>query len=53
MNKDAVLRIYRHDPTRDAEGRFETYSVPHEEGLSVLVAIHHIQRRIDPTLAAR
>ncbi len=36
-----------------ADGRFETYRVPHRESQTVLDVVTWVQRRLDPTLAYR
>lgn len=46
----ANFQVYRGD---SADGTFENYSVPVEEGMVVLDAIHHIQGHDAPDLAVR
>ena len=36
-----------------AQGRFESYSVPHETSQTVLDVVTYVQRRLDPTLSYR
>lgn len=47
---NAKLRVYRGDASG---GSFKDYSVPVEEGMVILDAIHYIQANIDPDLAVR
>ncbi|MBX9685420.1 MAG: succinate dehydrogenase/fumarate reductase iron-sulfur subunit [Candidatus Obscuribacterales bacterium] len=47
---NAKLRVYRGDASG---GTFKDYTVPVEEGMVVLDAIHYIQREVDPDLAVR
>lgn len=47
------LEVLRYDPERDAEPRFETFSVPCNEDWVVLDAINHIKDNIDSSLAYR
>ena len=53
QRKDVTLRIFRglgNDRTKD---RYETFTVPYEEGMVVLNAIHYIQSHFDSSLSAR
>ena len=45
------LRVWR--GSAEDEGRFETYDVPFEEGMSVLDALRWVRTHRDPTLAIR
>src|SRR5207247_10987641 len=47
---DAVLRIFRGD--REAGG-FENYTVPQDEGMVVLDAVHYVQAHLASDLACR
>jgi succinate dehydrogenase / fumarate reductase iron-sulfur subunit len=47
---NAKMKVWRGTPEG---GRFESYSVPVEEGMVVLDAIHYIQANNDPDLAVR
>ena len=47
---NAKLKVYRGDQNG---GSFKDYTVPVEEGMVVLDAIHYIQQNIDPDLAVR
>jgi succinate dehydrogenase / fumarate reductase iron-sulfur subunit len=49
--KQASLRIWR-GAERD-KGRFDEFSVPYEEGMSVLDALRWIRGNVDSTLAIR
>lgn len=51
--KDVSLRIFRglgSDRTRD---RYETFTVPYQDGMVVLNAVHYIQSHFDSSLSAR
>ncbi|MBY0357385.1 MAG: succinate dehydrogenase/fumarate reductase iron-sulfur subunit [Candidatus Obscuribacterales bacterium] len=48
--RNAQMRVFRGDATG---GDFKEYTVPVEDGMVVLDAIHYIQREIDPDLAVR
>ncbi len=50
---EVSFRIFRFDPSRDESPRFESYSIPWEEGSTVLSALRYIYRNIDRTLAYR
>jgi fumarate reductase iron-sulfur subunit len=45
------LSVYRFDPQRDAETRYQDYEVPKTEGLSVMAALNYIYENIDPSLS--
>jgi len=47
----ALLRVWRGQPGQ--AGRYDTFEVPYEEGMSVLDGLRWIRARIDPTLAIR
>jgi succinate dehydrogenase/fumarate reductase-like Fe-S protein len=49
--RKAVLRV-RRGAARE-EGRYETFEVPYEDGMSVLDALRWIRTRADSTLAIR
>jgi succinate dehydrogenase/fumarate reductase-like Fe-S protein len=51
LTKNASLRIWR-GAERD-HGRFDDFSVPYEEGMSVLDALRWIRCNVDSTLAIR
>ena len=51
MNRVTELRVWR-GSAADA-GRYQTYDVPFEEGMSVLDALRWIRTHEDPTLAIR
>jgi len=48
---EANVRIFRFDPSRDKESRFETYSVPLVKDMSVLGVLVYIYENIDSSLA--
>ncbi len=45
--------VFRFDPDRDAEPRYQEYRVPVVEETSVLVLLNRIQREMDETLSFR
>lgn len=49
--KTALLRVWRGGP--DQEGRYDTFKVPYEDGMSVLDALRWIRRHVDSSLAIR
>lgn len=53
MPENITARIFRYDPDRDAQPRYQEYRVPAEEEISVLVLLNRIQRETDPTLSFR
>ena len=48
-----TARVFRYDPDRDTEPRFQEYHVPVDDDTSVLVLLNRIQQEIDPTLSFR
>jgi len=48
---NAVLRVRRGSPGEP--GRYDSFEVPYEEGMSVLDALRWIRARLDSTLAIR
>ncbi len=53
MTKEITLSIYRFDPSRDKEGKFQDFKVPVTEGMVVLDAVHYVENNLDPTVAVR
>jgi succinate dehydrogenase / fumarate reductase iron-sulfur subunit len=51
--KDVVLRIFRGLGSDRSKDRYETFTVPYEDGMVVLNAIHYIQSHFDSSLSAR
>ena len=51
--KELTVRVHRFDPATDTESRYETYTVPVNEGARVLHVLHAIHDGIDPTLSYR
>jgi succinate dehydrogenase / fumarate reductase iron-sulfur subunit len=51
--KEAKLKIFRFDPDKDSKPYFQEYSVPCEEGCTVLTALFKIQDRVDGSLSFR
>ncbi len=51
---DAITAlVFRYDPDRNTEPRYQEYRVPVEEETSVLVLLNRIQREMDETLSFR
>jgi succinate dehydrogenase/fumarate reductase iron-sulfur protein len=46
-----TVRIYRFDPDLDQGSIYKTYTVPYEEGLSVLNVLQYIFENIDSSLS--
>jgi succinate dehydrogenase / fumarate reductase iron-sulfur subunit len=51
--KDVVLRVFRGLGTERSKDRYETFTVPYEDGMVVLNAIHYVQSHFDSSLSAR
>ena len=46
-----TAKVYRFNPSKDQNARFETYQIPYQDGLSVMNVIQYIYENIDPTLS--
>ena len=46
-----TAKVYRFNPNRDHNARFETYEIPYKEGLSVMNVIQYIYENLDSTLS--
>lgn len=53
MTGSVFAQVFRYDPERDREPRYDEFLVPAEEEMSVLVLLNRIQQEMDPTLAFR
>lgn len=53
MAEVITARIFRYDPDRDREPRYQEYQVDVAEEISVLTLLNRIQIEIDPTLSFR
>ena len=51
--RDVRLRIFRGVGNDPASSRYDSFVVPHEEGMVVLNAIHYVQSHFDSSLSAR
>jgi succinate dehydrogenase / fumarate reductase iron-sulfur subunit len=51
--KDVTLRVFRGVGADRSKDRYETFTVPYEDGMVVLNAIHYIQSHFDSSLSAR
>lgn len=51
--KEVTLRVFRGLGNDRSKDRYETFTVPYEDGMVVLNAIHYIQSHIDSSLSAR
>jgi succinate dehydrogenase/fumarate reductase iron-sulfur protein len=47
------VKVFRYDPDRDKEPRYQEYRVPAEEEMSVLVLLTRIQQELDGSLSFR
>jgi succinate dehydrogenase/fumarate reductase iron-sulfur protein len=50
---DCRLKIFRYDASKRGEPRFDTFTVPAREGLTVQQALIDVQEKQDPSLAFR
>jgi succinate dehydrogenase/fumarate reductase iron-sulfur protein len=50
---DITAKVFRFDPTVDRMPRYETYSIPADEPMTVLTILRYIRRQIDPTISFR
>lgn len=48
-----ILRVFRYDPEKDQNSRYQDYEVPWREGLTVLEALFYVLEKLDSTLAFR
>jgi len=53
MADHVTVVVFRYDPDRDTEPRYQEYRVPVEVDTSVLVLLNRIQREMDATLSFR
>jgi len=51
--KEVTLRVFRAIGVDRSNSRFETFTVPYQDGMVVLNAIHYIQSHFDSSLSAR
>jgi succinate dehydrogenase/fumarate reductase iron-sulfur protein len=49
--RKASVKIFRFDPSKDKEPRYDIYSVPLVENMSVLGVLSYIYENLDPSLA--
>jgi fumarate reductase (CoM/CoB) subunit B len=47
------LKVFRYEPGKDVQGRYQTYEVPWRPGLTVLDALNWIKDKVDSGLAFR
>ncbi len=47
----AKIRVYRFNPKKDSEPRYETYEVPYVRGMSVRNALDYVRDNVDGSLA--
>ncbi|WP_051327432.1 L-2-amino-thiazoline-4-carboxylic acid hydrolase [Desulfatibacillum aliphaticivorans] len=50
-NKIINAKVFRFNPDKDAEPRYETFQVPFEEGLSAMDVLDYIYQNLDSSLA--
>ena len=53
MSEPIIAKIFRFDPDRDREPRFQEYSISTEEDTTVLMLLDRIYREQDTTLSFR
>ena len=54
MKKEHVVaEVFRFDPTRDSQPKYDVYTIPYQKGLTVMAILRCIYERLDPTLAFR
>src|SRR5713226_9888442 len=53
MKKEVTLRIFRGLGNDRSKDRYEIFTVPYQDGMVVLNAIHYIQSHYDSSLSAR
>lgn len=51
VDREIKVRIYRYNPLKDKESRYETYKVPYTPYLSILNILEYLYENIDSTLA--
>ncbi|MFX0198711.1 MAG: 2Fe-2S iron-sulfur cluster-binding protein [Candidatus Hodarchaeota archaeon] len=51
VNETIDMEVFRFDPLKDKESRFEIFKVPLTENLTVLAALYYIYENIDSSLA--
>lgn len=47
------VKIFRYDPSKDKEPRYDCYEIPFQKEMRVLDILHYIRENIDSTLAYR
>ncbi|MFA5794485.1 MAG: succinate dehydrogenase iron-sulfur subunit [Candidatus Brocadiia bacterium] len=53
MNSSVTFKVFRFDPAKDKDCRFDSFTVPFEKGLTVLEGLYYIMENLDGTLAFR
>ena len=53
MSHPITARVFRYDPDRDAQPRYDEYRIEAGEEISVLALLKHVQEEIDPTISFR
>ena len=51
--KDITLRVFRGLGSDRSKDRYETFTVPYQDGMVVLNAVHYVQSHFDSSLSAR
>ncbi len=49
--KNITVKVFRYDPSVDAEPYYREYAVPFEKGMSAMDALDYIYQNLDSTLA--
>jgi succinate dehydrogenase / fumarate reductase, iron-sulfur subunit len=53
QNREVKLRVFRGLANDTSSFRYDSFTVPHQDGMVVLNAIHYIQSHMDSSLSAR
>lgn len=48
-----TFKVYRYDPSKDPQPRFETFKIPYVEGMRILDLLHYVKENFDSSLAYR
>jgi succinate dehydrogenase subunit B (EC 1.3.5.1) len=47
------LKVFRYDPTKNAEPYYKTYKLPVEKGMTLLAALFKAKEEQDPSISFR
>ena len=51
--KEVRLSVFCFDPQKEEKPRYESYSVPYRDNLTILDALNFVKEEIDPALSFR